>query len=136
IIRAMVAGERALPTLAALRHDRCHKAIDEIPRALTGTWREEPLFVLTHALALVDCSTAQCSACGLQVAPAFSVIQPRCEPAPEAPMPPRPTTPLRVTRRMRAPSCPHTAHTIASTPSLFVSIKGARVALFSPRPRP
>jgi hypothetical protein len=54
IIRAIVAGERDPRTLAALRNYRCQKALDEIARALTGTWRDEHLFVLKQALALFD----------------------------------------------------------------------------------
>jgi transposase len=47
IIRAIVAGERDPRTLAAWRNYRCKKDEDEIALALTGTWREEHLFVLT-----------------------------------------------------------------------------------------
>jgi hypothetical protein len=45
IIRAMVAGVRKPHPLAALRHDRCQKAVEEIALALPGTWREAPLCV-------------------------------------------------------------------------------------------
>jgi len=47
IIRAIVAGERDPQHLAALRNYRCKKDAHEIAMALTGTWREEHLFVLT-----------------------------------------------------------------------------------------
>ncbi|MCL6511956.1 MAG: IS110 family transposase [Anaerolineae bacterium] len=50
IIRAIVAGERDPHKLAALRNYRCHKDEDEIAKALTGTWREEHLFVLKQSL--------------------------------------------------------------------------------------
>jgi transposase len=95
IIRAIVAGERAPHTLAALRNYRCKKEADEIALALTGTWREEHLFVLRQALALFDFYTVQISACDAQIEGAFSVIKPRFESAlntpvlPESPMPPR-----------------------------------------------
>src|SRR5262245_24677662 len=96
IIRAIVAGERDPQHLAALRHYRCKKAADEIAMALTGTWREEHLFVLTQALALFDFSTTQLSACDAQIERAFSVMKPRCEttgeasePAPLSPPPRR-----------------------------------------------
>ena len=82
IIRAIVAGERDPQHLAALRNYRCKKEADEIALALTGTWREEHLFVLTQALALFDFSTAQLSACDAQIERTFSVITPRFEPAP------------------------------------------------------
>mgnify|MGYP001194562477 FL=1 len=61
-VRAIVAGERDPMILAALRTYRCHKDAAEIALALTATWREEPLFVLTQALALFDVSPAQLSA--------------------------------------------------------------------------
>jgi transposase len=89
----MVAGERDPRTLAALRHYRCQKDVDESALALTGTWREEPRFVLKPALALFDFSTAQRSACDTQIEHAFAVIQPRFEPAPEALLSPHPTPP-------------------------------------------
>jgi hypothetical protein len=95
LIRAIVAGERDPGTLAALRHDRCHKDGDAIARALTGPWRAAPLFVLQQALALVACYTTQRSACDAQIARAFSGLAPRCEPAPAEPWPPRPSLPPR-----------------------------------------
>lgn len=58
IIRAIVAGERDPHTLAALCNYRCKKDADEIALALTGTWRDEHLFVLKQALALCDFYTA------------------------------------------------------------------------------
>ena len=95
IIRAIVAGERDPHTLAALRNYRCKKEADEIALALTGTWREEHLFVLRQALALFDFYTVQLSACDAQIEGAFSVITPRFESVrnvpvlPESPTPPR-----------------------------------------------
>jgi hypothetical protein len=87
IIRAIVAGERDPRTLAALRNYRCQKDEEEIPMALTGTWRQEHLLVLTQALALFDFSTAQLRECDAYIARAFSVIKPRFEPAPDEPLP-------------------------------------------------
>jgi hypothetical protein len=95
ILRAIVAGERNPRTLAALRNYRCHKALDEIARALTGTWRDAHLFVLKPALALCDFSTTQRSECDAQIECACSVLKPRFEAAPEEPPPPRPTPPPR-----------------------------------------
>jgi hypothetical protein len=95
MLRAIVAGERDPRTLATLRHDRCQKDGDEIAQALPGTWRKEPLFVLTQALALVDFYPTQRSACDAQIERACSVMKPRCEPTPEAPLPIRPTSPPR-----------------------------------------
>ena len=82
IIRALVAGERAPQPLAAWRHSRCKQEAHAIALAVTGTWREEPLFVLPHALARCDCSTAQLSACAAQIARACSGLPPRVAPVP------------------------------------------------------
>ena len=95
IIRAIVAGERDPHTLAALRNYRCKKDADEIALALTGTWREDHLFVLKQALALFDFYTAQLHECDAQIEWAFSVIKPRFEPASEEPVPPCATLPPR-----------------------------------------
>lgn len=54
IIRAIVAGERDPPKLAALGNWRCQKDEAEIEMALTGTWREEHLLVWQQSLALYD----------------------------------------------------------------------------------
>ena len=56
--RAMVAGERDPHTLAALRNDRCQKDGHDMALTLTGTWREEHLFVLQQALARCEFDTA------------------------------------------------------------------------------
>jgi hypothetical protein len=54
IVRAIVAGERDPKTLARHRHGRVKASERDIERALTGNWREEHLFVLGQALAMVD----------------------------------------------------------------------------------
>jgi transposase len=54
IIRAIVAGERDASVLASHRNRRVKASRDEVRRALTGTWREEHLFVLAQALAMYD----------------------------------------------------------------------------------
>ena len=95
IIRAIVAGERAPQQLATLRNYRCKKEADEIALALTGTWREAPLFVLAQALALFDFSTTQLSACDAQIERVFSVITPRFEMTDEVTRPALPSTPPR-----------------------------------------
>jgi len=95
IIRAIVAGERNPQHLAGLRNYRCKKDAQEIALALTGTWREEHLFVLKQALALFDFYTAQLSECDAQSEHAFAVIQPRFESTPTAPVPAGPPPPPR-----------------------------------------
>jgi hypothetical protein len=83
IIRAILAGERAPHPLAALRHSRCQKDAEAMALALTGTWREEPLFVLTPARALCAFYPAQVSVCDAHLAQAFAVIKPAFASAPE-----------------------------------------------------
>ena len=54
ILRAIVAGERRGAVLAQLRRPGCHHTEQDIIQALTGTWREEHLFVLAQSLDLYD----------------------------------------------------------------------------------
>ena len=54
ILRAIVAGERDPQVLAQHRDRRVKASKDEVRRALTGTWRQEHLFVLAQALAMYD----------------------------------------------------------------------------------
>lgn len=90
IIRAIVAGERDPHKLAALRHPHCKKSADEIARALTGTWREEHLFVLRQALDLYDFYTRQIEACDAEIERTYSAVRPDWpDPTPDdaAPLP-------------------------------------------------
>ena len=54
IIRAVVAGERDPQVLARHRNGRVKASTEQVCRALTGTWREEHLFVLAQALGMYD----------------------------------------------------------------------------------
>jgi transposase len=135
IIRAMVAGERDPRRLAALRTSRCKKDAEAIALALTGTWREEQLFVLTQALALCDCSTAQLSACDTQIERTFAVIQPRFEPAPQAPAPGEATTPSRRQPHSQSKNAPEVntrAHILRITGVDLVAVHGLSDALAQP----
>ncbi len=67
IIRAIVAGERDAYKLAALRNYRCKKDEEEIAKALTGTWREEHLFILKQSLEMYDFYTRQIEACDAEL---------------------------------------------------------------------
>jgi transposase len=132
MLRAMVAGERAPRSLAALRNDRGQKDGDEIAQALTGPWREEPLLVLKQALALVDCSTIQRSACDAQIARAFSVMPPRFEPAPEGAVPAAAATPPRRkphSHRQNAPAVNTRAHLLRRTGVDLVAVHGIRESM-------
>jgi transposase len=50
IIRAILGGERDPQELACMREPGCKKSAEEIGKALTGTWREEHLFVLKQSM--------------------------------------------------------------------------------------
>ena len=63
IIRAIVAGERDPKTLPRYRNARVKASEQEIARALTGNWRDEHLFVLRQALAMVDDISRHLGAC-------------------------------------------------------------------------
>lgn len=76
IVRAIVAGERDATRLAAHRDVRCHKSVQEIARCLTGTWREEHLFNLTHALQLYDTVDHMITSYETQLLQQIEVLQP------------------------------------------------------------
>jgi len=76
IIRAIVAGERAPHKLAELRNYRCKKDEGEIAKALTGTWREEHLFILQQSLEFYDFYTRQIEACDAEIERMYSLIRP------------------------------------------------------------
>lgn len=63
IVRAIVAGERDPHVLALKRNRRVRASMDEVRRALTGTWREEHLFVLAQALVMYDNIAVQLAEC-------------------------------------------------------------------------
>lgn len=54
ILRAIVAGERDPAVLATHRDRRCRKTEQQIAEHLTGTWRDEHLFVLKQCLGMYD----------------------------------------------------------------------------------
>jgi transposase len=76
IIRAIVNGERDPNKLAAMRNHRCKKDENEIAKALTGTWRQEHLFVLEQSLGLYDFYTEKISACDTQIGKNYGAIRP------------------------------------------------------------
>jgi transposase len=76
IIRAIVSGERDPHKLATLRNYRCKKDEAEIAKALTGTWREEQLFILKQSLELYDFYPKQIEACDMQMERTYSLTRP------------------------------------------------------------
>ena len=75
IIRAIVAGERDPHKLAELRNYRCKKDEEEIARALTGTWREEHVFILGQSLAFYDFYTQQIEGCDAEIERTYSLVR-------------------------------------------------------------
>ena len=53
--------------MAALRDRNCKKSEEEIGKALTGTWRDEHLFIVKQSLELYDFYTRQIEACDAEI---------------------------------------------------------------------
>jgi transposase len=79
IIRAILAGERDPQTLAAMREAGCKKSEEEIGKALTGTWREEHLFVLKQSVLLYDFYTQQIQSCDEEIEHLYGLTRPDWE---------------------------------------------------------
>ena len=79
IIRAILAGERDPKRLAALREPGCKKSAEEIGKALTGTWREEHLFVLKQSVLLYDFYTEQIRTCDEEIERLYGLTRPAWE---------------------------------------------------------
>ena len=79
MIRAIVSGERDPKLLATFRDAGCKKSVEEIEKALTGTWREEHLFVLKQALELYDFYTEQIKRCDEEIDRMYGLIRPDWE---------------------------------------------------------
>ena len=67
IIRDIVRGERNGVKLAQHRNGNCKSSEEDITKALTGTWRDEYLFVLRQSLSSFDFFTDQLAACDIQI---------------------------------------------------------------------
>jgi transposase len=67
ILRAIVAGERDLTQLAALKDRRIRATHAEIAAALNGDYRSELVFILAQELQLYDTFQAQITACDQQI---------------------------------------------------------------------
>jgi transposase len=67
IITAILAGERDPKTLALLRHSGCKAKLEEIARALDGSYRDEHLFALAQAFEAWQFSIKQIEAVDEQI---------------------------------------------------------------------
>ncbi len=79
IIRAIVGGERDPHKLAAMRDRNCKKSEEEIGKALTGTWREEHLFIVKQSLEMYDFYTKQIEACDAEIDRMYALTRPEWE---------------------------------------------------------
>lgn len=87
IIRAIVDGERDPQKLAGMRDRKCKKSAEEIGKALTGTWRDEHLFILKQALEMYDFYTKQIEACDAEVDRLYALTRPDWEAGELPPVP-------------------------------------------------
>lgn len=88
IIRAVLGGERDPHRLAALRHGKCKHSEATIAAALEGDWREEHLFALEQAVALVETYQAKLAACDARIQAHLARFADRGTGAPPPPGPP------------------------------------------------
>jgi transposase len=79
IIRAILGGERDQQELASLREPGCKKSAEEIGKALTGTWREEHLFILKQSMEMYTFYTEQIRACDDEIERVYGLTRPDWE---------------------------------------------------------
>jgi transposase len=85
IVRAVVAGEREPEHLAEFRASNCNASVQQIVKALTGTWQPEQLFILQQALSLFDHYSERLAACDAELERMLAAMESRGEP--DAPLP-------------------------------------------------
>jgi transposase len=81
ILRAIAAGERDPVLLAQHRMVNCRSSVELIIKALTGTWKDEQIFVLQQALALYDAYTSHLRTCDVQIEAMLRTMEARAVPA-------------------------------------------------------
>src|SRR6266498_5584437 len=86
IVRAIVEGERNPVVLAQLRNPACKSSEETIAKALSGTWKDELLFVLRQALVIYDVYTAQIAVCDGEIEQYLQRMEARSG-DPQAPLP-------------------------------------------------
>jgi transposase len=80
IIRAIVTGERDPIRLAQHRNPACKSSEETIAKALTGSWKDELIFVLQQALVIYDVYTTQIAVCDAKIEHYLQAIASRAEP--------------------------------------------------------
>ena len=86
IIRAIVAGERDLDVLAAMRDARCKSTLATVRASLVGNYQAEHLFALTQALALYDFYQLRIAECDLAIETTLATLN-EGRTAPDEPLP-------------------------------------------------
>ncbi len=85
MLRAISAGERDPQQLAVFRQPGCKHSEAEIVKALTGTWDDAQLFILTQSVDVFDYYTTKLIACDAQLEQQYQAMESRWEP--DAPLP-------------------------------------------------
>ena len=125
ILRAIVGGERDGVRLAQCRDPQCKSSEETFAKALTGTWKDEQLFVLKQSLELYDFYTAQVTRCDTALQQQFATMKPRWEPPPHSPVP----APTRQRRRKNDASVENRAELIRLTGVDLAAVDGIGVSL-------
>ena len=86
IVQAIVAGERDPVVLARYRNPSCKSSEETIAKALTGTWKDEQVFVLQQSLVLYDVYTAQIGVCNAEIERYLQAMDSRTD-DPDTPLP-------------------------------------------------
>jgi len=89
IITAILAGERDLYKLAALRDPKCKNDLSTIAKALQGTWRPEHLFALQQAYDLYQFHHQQIDQCDAKIQAELPKLPNRAGDKPFTAKPPR-----------------------------------------------
>jgi transposase len=76
IIRTILAGERDPMQLAQLRNVKCARSVQEIARALEGSYKAEHLFALRQAVEAYDFYGQQIVACDQEMEALYSQLTP------------------------------------------------------------
>jgi transposase len=80
ILRAIVAGERDLDTLASYRDPSCKNSLAVIRQSLEGNYRPEHLFQLKQSLALYDYHTQLIKECDQEIAKKYQDMLSKADP--------------------------------------------------------
>src|SRR6266545_5059214 len=85
MLRAIIAGERDPHRLAVFRQPGCKHSEAEIVKALTGTWDDAQIFILTQSVELFDYYSTKIAVCDGQLEQQYQAMESRWEK--DAPLP-------------------------------------------------